>query len=244
MPTAETLHCPNCGAAVSSDSSKCAYCNARLATVACPNCFGMMFVGEKFCSHCGAVAQRKEVPAGGMLCPKCSAGMNPVEVGKSHFFECSGCDGTWVDSTTLQQICDEKEQQAAIIGMPVDAPQPMHLDTNFRYIPCPICKELMNRVNFARISGIILDVCKDHGTFFDKDELRQLVDFIRAGGLDKARERLHADEEREHERRMAGGNAGIPDSMRSAVNEQWNNDTSGAGLGLQDFAHLLISLFK
>jgi Zn-finger nucleic acid-binding protein len=47
----------------------------------------------------------------------------------------------------------------------------------------------MNRVNFARYSGVIMDVCKEHGTYFDRDELRRIVTFIRGGGLEKSRER-------------------------------------------------------
>ncbi|MGH9743717.1 MAG: hypothetical protein ACRD51_15340, partial [Candidatus Acidiferrum sp.] len=47
---------------------------------------------------------------------------------------------------------------------------------------------LMNRVNFAHCSHVIVDVCKAHGTWFDKDELRRTVEFIRAGGLEKARD--------------------------------------------------------
>jgi Zn-finger nucleic acid-binding protein len=46
----------------------------------------------------------------------------------------------------------------------------------------------MNRVNFAHCSHVIVDVCKAHGTWFDKDELRRTVEFIRAGGLEKARD--------------------------------------------------------
>lgn len=246
MPTAQTLHCPSCGAAVSSDSSKCAFCGARLATVACPSCFGMMFLGEKFCSHCGAVAQRREMPATGtMLCPKCKTDMKSVEVGKSNLWECAGCDGMWVDVATLQQICAEKEQQAAVLGMPVDAPTPAHLETNFRYVPCPVCGQLMNRINFARMSGVVVDVCKEHGTWFDKDELRRLVEFIRAGGLEKARARQNAELEAEHERLVNAGNAGIPDSMRGAVDADWHNGSvASGGAAILDIADFVISLLK
>jgi Zn-finger nucleic acid-binding protein len=47
----------------------------------------------------------------------------------------------------------------------------------------------MNRVNFARCSGVIVDVCKGHGTWFDRDELSGIVQFIRGGGLDMARQK-------------------------------------------------------
>ena len=45
----------------------------------------------------------------------------------------------------------------------------------------------MNRVNFAGYSNVIVDICKNHGTCFDRDELRRIIEFIRSGGLDKAR---------------------------------------------------------
>lgn len=46
----------------------------------------------------------------------------------------------------------------------------------------------MNRVNYAKRSGVVLDVCKAHGIWFDKDELRRVLVFIAGGGLDRARE--------------------------------------------------------
>ena len=47
----------------------------------------------------------------------------------------------------------------------------------------------MNRINFARCSGVIVDVCKGHGTWFDRDELSRIIEFIRAGGLESSRAR-------------------------------------------------------
>ena len=57
---AQTLNCPMCGAAASSEATQCEHCGARLATVACPSCFGMIFQGAKFCSHCGAKVDRAD----------------------------------------------------------------------------------------------------------------------------------------------------------------------------------------
>ena len=58
---------------------------------------------------------------------------------------------------------------------------------------------MMNRINFGRSSGAVVDVCKGHGTFLDRGELHQIVRFIQAGGIDRARaaelQRL-ADEQR------------------------------------------------
>lgn len=188
MP-AETLNCPMCGAPASSEATRCDHCGARLATVACPSCFGVIFAGSKFCSHCGAKVDRVELSESAKrLCPRCAVGMEAVAIGKTHLLECSRCEGLWADADSLQEICADREDQAAVLGMaaPV-AEEASELETKIRYLPCPVCRKLMNRVNFAHCSHVVVDVCTVHGTWFDKDELRRIVEFIRGGGLDRAR---------------------------------------------------------
>ena len=41
----------------------------------------------------------------------------------------------------------------------------------------------MNRVNFARMSGVIVDACRGHGTYLDAGELHRIVKFIQSGGV-------------------------------------------------------------
>ena len=55
------------------------------------------------------------------------------------------------------------------------------------YVPCPHCKKIMTPQNYARYSGIIVDVCKDHGIWFDAGELNRILEFVARGGLVKAR---------------------------------------------------------
>lgn len=188
-----------CGASASSEATRCEHCGARLATVACPSCFGMMFIGQKFCPHCGARAERTELKdAPARLCPRCQTGMKAVELGKIELLECPRCEGVWLDKVSLEEICADRERQAAVLGMPSQLPQDQTDSIEkIRYVPCPVCRKLMNRVNFARCSHVVVDVCAQHGTWFDRDELRRTVEFIRAGGLDQAREKEVAELERE-----------------------------------------------
>jgi hypothetical protein len=37
------------------------------------------------------------------------------------------------------------------------------------------------------MSGIIIDVCKNHGVWFERDELRGVLQFVANGGLDRMR---------------------------------------------------------
>lgn len=84
---------------------------------------------------------------------------------------------------------------------------------------------MMNRVNFAKISGTVVDVCKGHGTFLDSGELHRIVTFIKGGGLERARQRQLDDiKEAESDLRAAQQaealrSATLPDASRDT---RWN----------------------
>src|SRR5687768_4585534 len=188
---AETLNCPNCGAAGSSDSPRCQFCESKLATVACPSCFAMMFIGSRHCPHCGtAAADTKDSSLSTLKCPKCKSDMLAITLGGSAMRECESCGGLWLEVAAFERLCADREHQSAVLGMP--SPVVRHQihpaeEIKVRYIPCPQCGQLMNRMNFARCSGVIVDICRGHGIWFDREELRGIIEFIRAGGLELAR---------------------------------------------------------
>lgn len=196
---AQALNCPNCGAAAAAGATRCEHCDSRLATVACPSCFGMIFRGARFCSHCGAAVSRVVADDDQKRpCPRCRVNTQAVELGQSRLRECPRCEGLWADADTLQQIYTNREAQSAVLGAAQPIPEtPAGRLEPVRYLPCPMCRKLMNRVNFANCSAVIVDVCKPHGTWFDKDELRRIVEFIRAGGFEKARAKEIAELDRQ-----------------------------------------------
>ena len=129
-----------------------------------------------------------------------------VDIGSIALTECGDCAGVWIAPELFEQLCAEREQQAAVMTWAVPGARP-GTATNaatVRYLSCPECQKLMNRVNFARYSGVIMDVCRTHGTFFDRDELHKVISFIRDGGLDSARgrDRERLVEEQQRLRRM------------------------------------------
>jgi Zn-finger nucleic acid-binding protein len=222
---ASTLNCPMCGAPATSDSPACGHCGARLATVACPSCFGMIFLGSKFCQHCGAKVDRSVESDTARPCPRCREPLAAIVLGNTKAMECAQCAGLWIDTETFNEICIDREKQAAVIG---DQPPPLppnlpdfSLDA-VRYVPCPVCTKLMNRINFAHGSGVILDICKRDGVWFDRDELRRIVDFIRVGGLETSRERDREAWKAEQRKQRHGAptgtaGAGIDPPLASSV---------------------------
>ncbi|MDX1950824.1 MAG: zf-TFIIB domain-containing protein [Verrucomicrobiota bacterium] len=201
---AGTLHCFSCGAVASTRDSRCSHCGAALATVSCPKCFGMIFKGTRFCPHCGARAAREEGEQVNLLCPSCKSNLVESRVGKVILHDCPGCQGLWVDKVSFEQIAHDAEQQSAVLGSAVEIPSSsISASMKIRYVPCPECRNLMHRINFANCSGVVVDVCKGHGTWFDRHELHQIITFIRSGGMDKSRMREREELERERRRKAA-----------------------------------------
>jgi Zn-finger nucleic acid-binding protein len=99
------------------------------------------------------------------------------------------CGGFWTDAASFESLCADKEEQSAVLNFIQTQSFDLHSATPISYVPCPDCKQLMNRSNFARSSGVIIDMCKQHGVWFDAGELPKIIDFIDKGGLSRAREK-------------------------------------------------------
>jgi Zn-finger nucleic acid-binding protein len=197
-----SLNCPSCGApAPSAIAACCDYCGSALTVTACPSCFGPMFSGMQFCPHCGAKGSRVlDESAPSIGCPGCKAEMRAVRVGTTSFHECPSCAGTWLVADAFTELCTNREgrgELAAMVG--TNAGDSVRtVGAAVRYVQCPVCKKTMNRQNFGRRSGVIIDVCKGHGVWFDQRELQSVLAFVDAGGLEQARHAEHEKEQEEH----------------------------------------------
>lgn len=203
----------------------------------------MIFAGAKFCSHCGARVDRTEVNTDDhLLCPRCRVEMNAVVIGNTNLRECPRCEGIWADAASLEQICQDREKQAAVLGMAAPLPEAADgdMERNIRYIPCPVCKKLMNRVNFAHCSHVVVDVCNPHGTWFDRDELRRIVEFIRAGGLEAARAREVEELEARRRQLKSDQIAGAWDTRLDPSSPKYGD----WGMGISAAAEFLKTLLK
>ncbi len=187
------FNCPNCGAAATPDSIRCPYCHSSIAARVCPSCFGAVAVGMEHCPSCGAeTGGGSPAETTAFRCPRCRKELSLVTAHGHKLHECLQCGGLWVGAADFQEICSRQEDQEAVLGMPpgMDASEkPAAQIVQRTYVPCPECGKLMNRKNFAGCSGIVLDWCREHGCWFDRRELQEIIIFIRNGGLQKSRER-------------------------------------------------------
>jgi Zn-finger nucleic acid-binding protein len=164
---------------------------------ACPRCFARIFHGSKHCNECGAAVvvpanANPDGSASALCCPRCldSPPMEARLVGDTLMDECPSCHGVWLDVPAVERLVKERRQVStqAVLGMggPRSASAPVAPQEGRMYLKCPECSTVMNRTNFAKRSGIILDNCKNHGTWFDADELPRVVEFVMDGGVEAA----------------------------------------------------------
>lgn len=159
-----------------------------------------MFEEAVFCTKCGARRARTEPAAAGGRCPKCRNTLQQVTIGSASLLECPACDGVWLDAGAFERICADGESQAAVLHRWTPRANPIAAEP-VRYRPCVQCGKMMNRINFGRFSGTIVDVCRGHGTFLDTGELHAVVTFIQQGGLERMRAR-EIDDLKEEQRRL------------------------------------------
>lgn len=210
------LHCPSCGAAVKRGVQRCDYCDAHLdfsrkgKTIHCPNCFLTTPADGQFCVHCakptkGLVAEGKVLED--RLCPRCDVPMRGLDMGGFSVIQCAECSGLFVPHETFEMM--QEARDAAIFSAQGIARTPIEPEEEIRYVRCPVCLKMMNRTNFARISGVIIDSCRDHGIWFDPGEVEKIMNFIAKGGLQKAKavevERLKSEEALRRLRSMPTG---------------------------------------
>jgi Zn-finger nucleic acid-binding protein len=193
----------------------------------------MMFIGSRHCPHCGAAAlEAKASTLSTLKCPKCKSDMQPITLGGSAMRECGTCGGLWLEVFAFEKICADREHQAAVLGLasPLTGYRmdPTAKEITVRYFPCPQCGQLMNRMNFARCSGVIVDVCRTHGTWFDREELRQIIEFVRAGGLERSRQKEKRD--LEFERQQLRREQSVSASMADAHGFSWSDDDRISGI--------------
>jgi Zn-finger nucleic acid-binding protein len=102
--------------------------------------------------------------------------------------ECTSCGGLWVAGEHFERLVAraiEARRQRGPGAEWVAAPRVKGANPaaqRVAYRRCPVCGVQMLRRNFRRSSGVILDVCGEHGSWLDADELEQITGFILSGG--------------------------------------------------------------
>lgn len=185
----------------------------------CRNCGAPLPVGQLVCGYChtrqdvnlrGIHEYTVTTPESERTCPRCDIPLTTVDLDVGEVFlieRCSACHGLFFDPNELQALLDRTVDN--VFDVDYQALNELsrvrrHDEYGVRYVRCPVCGAFMNRLNFGSKSGVIVDTCREHGIWLDGGELRELLEWAKAGGLiydqkrrlEKERQELQAERER------------------------------------------------
>lgn len=212
---AAVVRCSSCGAPREGEAPSCRFCGSdftlheRDLHTICPGCMARISDRARHCHHCGSPITPQGTAGEGVeeTCPVCGDGHRLVSRGlggrRVTVLECGRCAGLWLGKEVFRLLETEARERATSLAdqraghVP---PLPGQRQEGSLYRPCVVCGTLMHRRNYGERSGVIVDLCHEHGLWFDYGELDQALRWVRDGGLARAN-RIRAEKAAERERR-------------------------------------------
>lgn len=239
------LSCPRCAAPVADTSKTCEHCTAPLLLRSCGRCLARAFHGHQHCPSCGSlladVADGERQPE--RPCPRCGVPMAARPVGDLVIDECDDCHGVFLDHVAILRVVNDRQQARAeaILAVVPRAEIFLNPPGARMYIKCPVCATLMNRKQFSTGSGVIIDVCKPHGAFFDPGELPAVITFVMNGGLELAEKKELERQKEAIKREQQNAQFAAMMAARSSTHAFKHARTADRGAALVD---LLMALWR
>lgn len=165
-------HCINCGGPVTlgDQPTKCPFCDTVNApapkeiAVAVP----VQIVNTFVQSGSGTAAIERR-------CPHCRKRLVTVRAEEVSLSGCSACGGIWVDNASARSVLSNPLPVFADLARRASVGAAGSRGKSEK----PTCAECPAILERANVHGIDLDVCPDHGTWFDALELETLVRLLR-----------------------------------------------------------------
>ncbi len=154
--------------------------------VTCPHCGHQTNGLVRICPLCGGEIVKNPVK-GVSLCPRCDVALENYDYHGHRLDRCPICNGLWIHNQDFEILTSERD-----VYRDDDAPAEFVRKPPPReegYLKCACCRQQMNRLNFKRISGVVIDWCRDCGWWLDAGELESIRAFIAAGGMEKAQDK-------------------------------------------------------
>jgi Zn-finger nucleic acid-binding protein len=163
----------------------------------CKNCSAPLLANINRCQYCGV---RNDVDLHGKhdfsittqhsdrICPQCDAALETIclDLKEPFFIErCKSCYGLFFDPGEIETLLESSVSNVFNINLEyIDNinNDRYQKSKKVKYVPCPVCKTLMNRVNYKHRSGVVIDQCSKHGVWLDNGEITHLMEWKKAGG--------------------------------------------------------------
>ncbi|MCQ8181165.1 zf-TFIIB domain-containing protein [Methylomonas sp. SURF-1] len=163
--------CMQCSAPLPANTQVCRYCGVRN---------DMDLLGRQAVRVADAGVKRQ--------CPNCAIGLQTVALsreGTLHIERCSECFGLFFDPGELEVLLEDSVAPVADFNLPLLQNinrERYQADRPVKYLKCPVCQVLMNRMLYGYQSGVVVNRCKGHGVWLDNGQISHLLEWKKAGG--------------------------------------------------------------
>lgn len=176
----------------------------------CHTCSAPLPPNTQYCSYCGV---RNDIDLRGKhdfsivnrqsdrICPECNETMQTISLQMQpplQIERCEHCFGLFFDPGEVEALLESMVQpvfSANKILLSNINKDRYQSNRPVKYMECPVCRNIMNRIAFGYKSGVVVDQCRAHGVWLDGGEITHLLEWRKAGG-----QLLH--EQRQHEQQQ------------------------------------------
>jgi Zn-finger nucleic acid-binding protein len=162
----------------------------------CKNCAAPLAANTNICEYCGTrndidlqqTPFRSIAQTSNYSCPCCHISLETIElnIGRALYIQrCSTCFGLFFDTQELEALLNyavSPTYSTNVKWLDRINQERYQKENKIQYVKCPVCHILMNRVNFAYRSGVVVDKCQHHGIWLNSGELIHLMEWKKAGG--------------------------------------------------------------
>ncbi len=116
-----------------------------------------------------------------MLCPVCDTEMIILEFNMIEIDFCTLCGGVWLDEGELELLLSPENGNCAAVSGIISDLKKCTVTGGAR--KCPVCRKKMVPVELSTKPPVEIDKCpRNHGLWFDKGELEQVMASSGANG--------------------------------------------------------------
>lgn len=111
-----------------------------------------------------------------MNCPRCQTPLAVQQAGNLTMNCCFQCGGLFLDGAASKRVVEAVDPQAVAAAQQVSSHARSAVATD-AVAPCPVCAKPTDRMPIPAAS-VTVDVCREHGVWFDRDELQRVVQAV------------------------------------------------------------------
>lgn len=163
-----TLRCPHCGAPLPPESLR--------QTVTCAFCSTVSTPASVAASAARGLVASESIAAAAARCPRCGLPLFEGSANGIAMLGCGRCGGIWLDNASAQRAVQTMDRAVVALADQVSNRAAFDVDVGAA-IACPACQRPLARTRSPQ-SGIWIDVCGEHGTWFDRYELGLVFDAL------------------------------------------------------------------